>query len=163
MKNYFKGIPNLPPKTPLGGKMSSKIIKARQSALQIYLELLLDDTQTRKANPLICFLSEEAINFMDIQSDSEEPESTPKRKKKKRKSTTETKTTRKKGRKRKTSKEDHVEQKDEDNDNENDIKEENEENKDEEDDKVDHKSILQVSMDNFSSCEDLSILIVSLF
>mgnify|MGYP005992070145 CR=1 FL=1 len=89
MKKLFHGIPKVPPKT-MGGSMSSKIIESRQKSLQVYLELLLDDTLTRKASPLIGFLTPDLdIGEELVVSDSEEyiEVEIPKEKRKRKKST----------------------------------------------------------------------------
>merc|ERR1712137_223717 len=70
MKKYFRGTPKLPPKTL--GQMSSKVVKTRIQSLQIYLELLLDDTLTRKATPLLEFLSCDSDSIQNDVTESEE-------------------------------------------------------------------------------------------
>lgn len=75
LQKLFKGTPKLPPKT-LAGKISSSVVEARQKALKIYLELLLDDPLTRCCDLVLDFLLTNFIHSEEYLSDSESQFST---------------------------------------------------------------------------------------
>ena len=88
MKKMFTGTPKIPPKKIGVGKMSPIVVEARQNALEVYLQFLLDDTITRNALPLKEFLLNNpllASAHESMLSDSEESLK-PKKKRKKKKS-----------------------------------------------------------------------------
>ena len=92
MKSLFSGLPKLPPKT-MGNKLSPAVVTARQNSLEVYLDLLLDDSLTRRADPLFQFFQVDensgplAVN-MDHEDDfAIDSTTSSKKRKKKRKKT----------------------------------------------------------------------------